>query len=134
MKIKYIFGTILCAGIVGGLIWLTSGFPVEGERAAQMYLEDLGYSPVYDEQAEYTVPKEEEAVYEEYNKLQKEGGFDLDRYKGEKLERYTYKLNDYDDVYANVLIYKREVVGGDVSQRALDGHMYSLLPKDKIKF
>ena len=136
MKIKYFIGTVLCAGIVGGLIWITSGFPVEGERAAQMYLEEMGYSPMYEEQDDYTVPAEEEAVYEEYNKLQSEAGFDLDKYAGETLMRYTFRLNDYgdDNVYANVLVFNRTVVGGDISQRALNGYMYPLLPKDKIGF
>ena len=136
MKIKCFFGTILCVVIVGGLIWLTSGFPVEGERAAQLHLENLGYTPVYEEQAEYKVPKEPDAVYYTYNELQKEAGYDLDTYAGETLQRYSFKLNDYGDnnVYANVLVIKRTVVGGDVSQRALDGHMYPLLPKHKIKF
>ncbi|MBQ4556410.1 MAG: DUF4830 domain-containing protein [Clostridia bacterium] len=84
------------------------------------FLSQFGYTienePV--ESVEVTIPKEFDKVFAAYNEIQKGEGLDLGRYKGKTVMRYTYKVTNYegyaDTVYANLLIYKNKVVGGDI--------------------
>ena len=65
-----------------------------------------------------SVPDEFDKIYAGYNQLQLAQGLDLTRYKGKMLTRYTFKITNYEGhdgtVYANVLVYRKKVVGGDV--------------------
>ena len=72
-----------------------------------------------------TVPDEFDKVYAGYNQVQLAQGLDLARYKGKTLTRYTFKVANYEGhegtVYANVLVYRKKVVGGDVCSAAIEG-------------
>ena len=67
---------------------------------------------------EVTVPAEFDKVYAGYNQVQLAQGLDLARYKGKTLTRYTFKITNYEGhegtVLANVLVYRKKVVGGDI--------------------
>lgn len=84
------------------------------------FLTQYGYTveaePI--ENCEVTIPKEFDKVFAAYNELQKTEGLDLSRYKGKTVTRYTYKVTNYegysDTVYANLLVYKNKVIGGDI--------------------
>ena len=53
-----------------------------------------------------------------YNEFQRQMGLDLAKYKGKDVMRYTYEVTNYPEyegrVYANVLIYRNKVIGGDI--------------------
>ena len=74
---------------------------------------------------EVTVPAEFDKVYAGYNQLQLAQGLDLTRYKGKTLTRYTFKITNYEGhegtVYANVLVWRKKVVGGDVCSAEIEG-------------
>lgn len=84
------------------------------------FLSQFGYTvdaePI--ESVEVTIPKEFDKVFAAYNEIQKGEGLDLGRYKGKTVMRYTYKVTNYegysDTVYANLLVYKNKVIGGDI--------------------
>ena len=80
------------------------------------------------EEVEVTVPAEFDKVYTSYNELQLEQGFDLTRYQKKKVMRYTYRITnypDYDgDVYVNMLVYKKRVIGGDVCSADVNGFIH----------
>lgn len=82
------------------------------------------------EQVAVTIPDEFDAVFLEYNNLQKELGLDLSRYKRRDVVRYTYQITNYPGydgiVYANLLIYKNKVIGGDICSADVNGFVYSL--------
>lgn len=65
-----------------------------------------------------TVPTEFDKVFSAYNEIQKAQGLNLTRYRGKEVTRYTFRLINYEGtdlpVWANVLVYKKRVVGGDV--------------------
>ena len=67
---------------------------------------------------EVTVPLEFNDVYRNYNEIQKAQGFDLEKYKGKILKRYTYLLVDFDsegsEVFAEVLTLNDRIVGADI--------------------
>lgn len=82
------------------------------------------------EEVAVTIPDEFDAVFLEYNNLQKEVGLDLSRYKRKDVMRYTYQVENYPDyqgvVYANILVYKNKIIGGDVCSADVNGFVTSL--------
>lgn len=84
---------------------------------------DVAASPV--ESSQVRIPEESSPVYTRYNELQKSQGFDLTQYAGKKVMRYVYKINNYpgatEPVYATLLVYKDQVIGGDVTDTSPGG-------------
>ncbi len=76
------------------------------------------------------VPAAFGAVYENYNRLQQAGGFDLRPHAGKTIKKYVYTVtNDPaaakgETVFANVLEAEGRIVGGDISSTAIDGFMH----------
>ncbi len=105
---------------------------VTGDLRSQ-FLEDIGLTVEendYDYK-EITIPKEFDDVYNQYNELQKQDGFDLKKYAGKTVDKFTYTVKRYpgyenEKVYANLLIYKGKVIGGDISTARVDGFMKNL--------
>lgn len=91
------------------------------------YLKDLGWevaaSPV--ESGQVRIPSQSSEVFDRYNALQKSQGFDLTRHAGSTAMRYVYKVSNYpgatDTVYATLLVYKDQVIGGDITDTAANG-------------
>ena len=79
---------------------------------------------------ELLIPKEMDGSYHEYLALQAEQGFDLEKYAGKRVKRYTYEVLNYPTgeagVQANLLICKNTVVGGEVLSPQLDGFLHGL--------
>ena len=76
---------------------------------------------------EVSIPTEFDPIYEDYNQLQISEGLDLKKYRGKTVKRYTYQVSNYDydgTVYANLLIYKDSVIGGDVCSARTDGFVH----------
>ena len=65
-----------------------------------------------------TIPREFDKVFAAYNELQRAQGLDLSTYSGRTVERYTYIVTNYEGfegtVYANLLISRNRVIGGDI--------------------
>lgn len=82
------------------------------------------------EEAEVTIPAEFDKIYKSYNELQKKQGFDLTKYLKKDVMRYTYKITNYPDytgdVYVNMLVYKKRVIGGDVCSADTNGFIHGL--------
>ncbi len=89
---------------------------------------EISESPI--ESVNVVIPKEFDDVYKNYNELQKEIGFDLEKYKGKSAVRYTYIVENYPqkeyNVRANVLVVDGKAVGGDICTVEFDGFMHSL--------
>lgn len=89
------------------------------------------------EEVAVTIPDEFDAVFLEYNNLQKEVGLDLARYKRKDVMRYTYEVIGYPGydgvVYANLLVYKNKVIGGDICTADVNGFVTSLKGDDKAQ-
>ena len=80
------------------------------------------------EVCEVEIPENFDKVFAGYNEIQKGQGLDLAKYKGKKVDRYTYKITNYegseDTVYANVLVYRKKVIGGDVCSANVTGFIH----------
>ena len=75
-----------------------------------------------------TIPADFDRVFVGYNQIQKEQGLDLSAYRRKEVTRYTYEVTNYPDyegkVLANVLVYRGNVIGGDICSEAKDGFVH----------
>ena len=93
------------------------------------FLQDFGWnvttSPT--ESGRVRIPENSSEVFDRYNTLQKGQGYDLSKYAGKTVMRYVYKVNNYpgatQPVYATVLVYKNQIIGGDVTDTSAKGHI-----------
>ena len=73
------------------------------------------------------IPTSFPPVYEDYNALQLQQGYDLRDYAGKDCTLYTYDVMNWPDesqtVLANLYVFKGRVIGGDVHSTNLDGFM-----------
>ena len=80
---------------------------------------------------EVIIPDEFSSDYEKYNEFQKISGFDLSKFKGCRVKKYTYKVLNYsdckDEVVANIIIYNDRIIGGDVSSTVLGGFVHGFV-------
>lgn len=128
---------IFCAH---GLNTVTASGEVKGIRDNEdriAYLEQLGWTvsaePIAVE--ELLIPETFDASYEEYLALQAEQGFDLTAYCGKRVKRYTYEITNYptgeSGVQAALLVYKNNVIGGEVLSASPDGFLHGLAMPDQ---
>lgn len=75
-----------------------------------------------------TIPAEFDKVFAAYNEMQKEQGLNLSKYKNKEVTRYTFSVSNYPDydgtVYANVLVYRNRVIGGDICSADVSGFVH----------
>lgn len=80
------------------------------------------------ETREVTIPGEFDKVFAGYNELQRSQGLDLSKYKKKTVTRHTFTVTNYDGyegpVYANVLVYRGRVIGGDICSADVNGFIH----------
>ena len=85
-----------------------------------------GENPI--EEVEVTIPENFDKVFTGYNEIQKRQGLDLSKYKGKKVIRYTYEITNYENangkVYANIIVYRNKVIGGDICSANVGGFIH----------
>ena len=144
-KKKAVLAVLILAAVLIAIIFIAGSFSrSSAERTSALaaivknndqrvaYLNALGWEvenePI-DEEA-VVIPRTFSDVYKEYNELQLAQGFDLSDYGGIEATRYTYEITNYpnetDIVVADLIIYRNEVIAGDVQSTALDGFMHGL--------
>lgn len=87
--------------------------------------------PFYEE---VSIPKEFDGIFTSYNDMQKSQGLDLQKYAGKICHHYRYEITNYDAdevVYANLLIYRGRVIGGDISSEKMDGFVFGFFGEGK---
>lgn len=146
-KIKIVGLCILCAVVLGtALAFILHGADksdelsmaaaqgrnvkfdgIENEEDLYSFIDSLGIQvkkPAYNS-SEVDLPRVFDAVYSKYNDIQKQQGFDLSKYCGKTLKRYTFEMTNYPlpteaaqaRVYLTLFVYKNKVIGGDISSR-----------------
>ena len=136
-KILTVVGII--AVMLAAAIWLLdSNGEATAETSAVMattndqrvkFLTDYGWnvttSPA--ETSQVRIPEESSEAFDRYCLLQKNNGFDLNPYAGKKVMRYVYQINNYpgatEPVYATLLVYKNQIIGGDITDTAAKGQI-----------
>jgi hypothetical protein len=96
------------------------------------FLKSLGWQVDSEpaEVVEVIIPQTFNAVYNNYNAIQKAQGCDLTQYRGVRAKRWTYTVTNYpgaaEGVRANLLIYNNRLIGGDISSVSINGFMQGL--------
>lgn len=104
---------------------------IKTDEDLQNFITSLGIevkTPAYNS-TEVDLPRVFDAVYSKYNDIQKQQGFDLTKYRGKSLHRYTFEITNYPSpepsqsgkVYLTLFVHKGKVVGGDISSRDFGG-------------
>lgn len=81
------------------------------------FIKQFGYDAVADsrECEPVTIPSVFNDTYEEYNRLQKKIGLDLEAYKGREVQKITYELDNSEEKYAVILTLKGRVIGAHLT-------------------
>ena len=144
---KVIAALAAVAGVIIVLILLLGGNgsstttaspSVAGNDGRVEYLKTLGWevnaSPK--ESGQVRIPQEANEVFDRYNALQKSAGYDLNQFAGKTVMRYVYQVKNFpgaiDPVYVTLLVYKNQIIGGDITNTAADGSMHALIALNKL--
>ncbi len=125
---KRLFPVLLClvlilAMLIAGLCFPTSrtmmtAAPITGDsdEACATYLTSLGYTPTLPAAAvrEITLPDVFDDTLNAYNDLQKQAGFDLSGYAGQRVKYRTYAFADGTG-QAHIYVYNDRIIGGDLT-------------------
>ena len=110
----------------------TAAPTVSGNDSRIAFLKDKGWevTETPTQSGQVKIPDKQSEVFDRYNALQKSQGYDLSQYAGKNVMRYVYQVNNFpgatDPVYATLLVYKNQIIGGDVTNTAARGQIQSL--------
>lgn len=84
----------------------------------EQYLKNLKYDIQYVDENEIIIPQNFNQILKEYNKLQKEQGFDLSKYCGKKCIKKRFVVsspkNKSQKYVADMIVYEGKLIGGDI--------------------
>ena len=116
--------------LLGGKDTAQTGAPAPSANDGRVkFLQDFGWDVTTSpkESGRVRIPEQSSDAFDRYNTLQKGQGYDLGKYAGKTVMRYVYQINNYpgakEPVYATVLVYKNQIIGGDVTDTAAKGHI-----------
>ena len=132
---KIMIALAIVAGVILAVVLLFGNRESEATPTANLssndtrvqFLQSQGWevttSPT--QSGQVRIPTDASEVFDRYNALQKSQGYDLSQYAGKTVMRYVYQVNNYPDatepVYATVLVYKNQVIGGDITDTSATG-------------
>lgn len=132
---KILIALAALTGVIAGIVLIFSNTgstataaPGASDNAARVqFLQNYGWqvttSPVQSGQVK--IPDKSSDLFDRYNALQKSQGYDLSQYAGKTVMRYVYAVNNLpgstDPVYATLLVYKDQIIGGDITDTAPKG-------------
>ncbi len=133
---------ILAAAIIAvlSLAAAQAGSPAKGIKAATEaqrmdFIRSLGWEPVEDSEAEKKIvlPEKLPGVLESYNRIQREAGYDLEKYCGKEISVYTYDLTERCEdqrIQCTLFLFRNRIIGGDIHSTAFEGFMKPLAQKE----
>ncbi len=133
-KLLVLIIALVCAFLICSEVYVAGNNNTNAATDAERlnFLKGLGYTVIGDEPTvkTVTVPEVFSDVYNNYNSLQREAGYDLSLYKGCQVTIFTYAINPPDsysgECVVNIMVYNDRIIGGDVSSSALGGFMLPL--------
>ena len=143
-KRKFLTGLLIAAAVIALLVVLCDKADASGEGTPQTqvveskastneerltFLRSFGWvvTDVPTETQEVRIPEEFNEVFTRYNQLQQSQGYDLSPFAGKVVKRYVYQINNHPngaDYYATVLIYKNQIIGGDITGTGAGGTIH----------
>ncbi|MDY4588091.1 MAG: DUF4830 domain-containing protein [Oscillospiraceae bacterium] len=131
-RLPLVLGLLLLAAAVIWLGWRLirsgeSGIPGETEQQRISYIESFGWNAGITrvDVKEIRIPVDFDEVYEEYNAIQRQQGFDLRRYRAHSVRQYTYEISRTDDdpvpMLAHLLVENGVIIGADITSAQAGG-------------
>lgn len=136
------FLIILCAIVVLSSAFIVSSISKDSRRVSGEVYSDVDSVCSYINsfglevdklqvvQDEIIVPELFNEVYENYNNIQISQGFDLTKYKGLVLKRYTFPVTNYPEkqqnVFVEILLYQNSIVAADIYSTNAQGFIKAL--------
>lgn len=95
------------------------------------YLSGLGWKvdPASERSVRLMLPEKFAGVMADYNDMQKQQGFDLEKFAGQQCTQYTYAVTNYPEggsVLATLYVRGHRVIGGDIHSASVEGFMHAL--------
>lgn len=130
-----------CAVVITAVILSSGGKAVSASAEVKgvrdnddrvSYLTQLGWivSPEPVSTEELLIPSQFDESYSSYLELQSSQGFDLSRYCGKRVKRYTYEIKNYptgeSGIQISLLVCKKTVIGGEVLSPSAGGFLHGL--------
>ena len=127
-RIAVILAVLLLGLILAGQFLSVKAGEIDlstNEKRVQ-YIATLGMTLQGDDytKKQVTIPQSFSKVYNNYNALQREAGFDLQSYRGKSVIIYTYNLDS--QTVVNLITFKGKLIGGDIASLKIDGQMTAL--------
>ncbi len=154
-KLKKIFFTLLIFSltVIGGLVYVSKQEALPASTIGDINMKatnneervaffsqfgfEVNEEPL--EVKEIVIPDEFDDNYNKYNEIQKKQGLDLEPFKGVRVKYWSYEILNYPGyensdgrIRGNLLIYNGIIVGGDVSDIALDGFMHTFFIPSEV--
>ena len=137
---KLLIALMAAVALIIALISILGGKEAEPSTVTTMsdndsrvqFLESQGWQVVTSpkEASQVKIPTEQSPGFTRYNELQKNQGYDLTEYAGKNVMRYVYEITNYpgsdQPVYATLLVYKNQIIGGDITDTAAKGTVQGL--------
>ena len=120
---------IIAILLTGQLFTLSAAAPDGSTHAIRIsYLErlDLEVDDSSTSSKEIVIPYEFSDVYKSYNAIQREAGFDLEKYRGTTATLYTYSVSGNEELEIHLIVANGKIIGGDIASVRLDGEMKPL--------
>ena len=130
--LKAIILIVFVGALITGIVLLFSGSKLPAAETPEDIKEYLAANGIITAGEPLTkeiyIPEEFGEVYERYNELQKEQGFDLSAYRGRNARQYTFPVASIKgkiatDTEAHVILCDGFIIGGDVAETAINGKM-----------
>lgn len=130
-----VFITALILAAIIMLRWYSSDDRLMTTEDREKFLLELGWEIDIGSECYKSVllPDKLEGIMEEYNTMQMQQGFDLNKYLGEECDQFSYTLLNYPESSATVLvtlyIHNGKLIAADIHSTALDGFMHGIYRK-----
>ena len=127
---------IALVSLLGGKTEESAVTTMSDNDSRVQFLESQGWQVTTSpkEASQVKIPTEQTPAYSRYNDLQKSQGYDLTEYAGKTVMRYVYEVNNFpgaeQPVYATLLVYKNQIIGGDITNTAAKGAVQGLKKPD----
>lgn len=137
---RYIIATLVFAILILAVTFGVFSVDSSTNKMIVEYVGNLGWrvnpSPV--QISHLTIPSEFDAVFETYNALQKKSGFDLLPFRGKRVSRYTYELQNHihsedSRVFLGIIVYESRIIAGEISSTDINGFMHGITEVSNIK-
>lgn len=123
---------LLMVGTAAGGVKLLARDVASTTEKRVAFLAECGWEadPASEVAQQILIPERFTPVYEGYNDLQRQQGYDLSKFCGRTCTLYAYTVTNYPDkeqtVLADLYVYKNQIIGGDIHSTNLGGFMIGL--------